>query len=348
MHPRFRSASRRGALCVASAVSFVHASAAHGQQPGGMGAVAGMASQTMGAVGLVPPGIMVGQARQWMIGYQVAFDEMSGNLVGANRVGDAAVLQQFASSPTDMAMHMQMAMAMYAPSNRVTLMAMAPFISKAMNHISGDGARFAEHTNGFGDLELRALLLLHSVAELRHRFLLNAGITVPSASINRTMDGMRLEYPMQLGAGTVAFSPGVTYLGQLVPWGWGAEFIPTLRGGTNRNGYRLGNRYQPSAWIARQTTRWLSLSARAEGDLWQNVQGADAALDRADEPTKDPTLQGGRRLDVALGMSVHPTNGFLRGQEFFSHVGTPAWQSLNGPQLRRRWTARVGWQGTLH
>lgn len=44
---------------------------------------------------------------------------------------------------------------------------------------------------------------------------------------------------MQLGSGTVSVMPGVTYLGQAVPWGWGAEFIPTVRIGRNSNGYRL-------------------------------------------------------------------------------------------------------------
>lgn len=154
----------------------------------------------------------------------------------------------------------------------------------------------------------------------------------------------RLEYPMQLGSGTFSLIPGFTYLGQAKPWGWGAEFIPTLRIGRNSNGYRLGNRYQPSIWGARQLAPWLSLSARVNGDIWQNIRGADTTLDIMDEPTKDPTLQGGRRFDIAFGMSFHPVKGFLKGNQFFVNVNKPIFQSLDGPQLQRCWVIKLGWQ----
>jgi len=305
---------------------------------------AGMGDDMMSAAGLVPPGIMVGKAGRWMVGYQVMFDKMDGNLVGTNRISDARVLDRFMATPTDMTMQMHMGMVMYAPTDKLTLMVMVPYIRKSMSHVMRDGTRFTERTDGIGDVELRGLYSLYARKDLRHRFLLNAGVGLPTGSINQKMGGMRLEYPMQLGSGTYSLIPGLTYLGQALPWGWGAEFIPTLRVGTNSNGYRLGNRYQPSAWVARRVTPWLSLSARVNGDVWQNVHGADAALDIMDEPTKDPTLQGGRRLDATFGMSLHPAAGTLKGHEFFVHVNKPLWQSLDGPQLQRRWVVRLGWQ----
>ena len=304
----------------------------------------GMSDDMMGAAGLIPPGIMVGQAGRWMVGYEFMFDKMDGNLIGTDRISNAAILGRFASTPTDMTMQMHMGMVMYAPTDKLTLMAMIPYIRKSMNHVMRDGTRFTELTSGIGDIELHSLYSLYARKDLRHRFLLNAGIGLPTGSINRTMGGMRLEYPMQLGSGTVSLIPGFTYLGQALPWGWGAEFIPTLRLGTNSNGYRLGNRYQPSIWGARQLTPWLSLSARVNGDVWQNIRGADAALDIMDEPTKDPTLQGGRRLDITFGMSLHPAEGVLKGHEFFVHANKPILQSLDGPQLQRRWVVRLGWQ----
>lgn len=304
----------------------------------------GMNDDMMRAAGLVPPGIMVGKAGRWMVGYQVMFDKMDGNLVGTNRISDAQVLDRFMATPTDMTMQMHMGMVMYAPTDKLTLMVMVPYIRKSMNHVMRDGTRFTERTDGIGDVELRGLYTLYARKDLRHRFLLNAGVGLPTGSINRTMGGMRLEYPMQLGSGTVSLIPGFTYLGQAVPWGWGVEFIPTLRIGTNSNGYRLGNRYQPSVWAARQLTPWLSLSARVNGDLWQNIRGADAALDIMDEPTKDPTIQGGRRLDITFGMSLHPAEGVFKGHEFFVHANKPILQSLDGPQLQRRWVLRLGWQ----
>ena len=304
----------------------------------------GMDDDMMGAAGLIPPGIMVGKAGRWMVGYQVMFDKMDGNLIGTKRISNAGVLQQFMASPTDMTMQMHMGMLMYAPTDKLTLMVMLPYIRKSMNHITRTGERFTERTSGIGDIELRGLYSLYARKDLRHRFLLNAGMGLPTGSINQSMAGMRLEYPMQLGSGTVSVMPGFTYLGQSVPWGWGAEFIPTLRIGTNSNGYRLGNRNQPSIWIARRLTSWVSLSARANGDVWQNVHGADAALDIMDEPTKDPTLQGGKRLDLLFGVTFHPAEGGFKGQQFSVNADVPVSQSLNGPQLQRRWALRLGWQ----
>ncbi len=303
-----------------------------------------MGDDMMGAAGLTPPGIMVGKAGRWMVGYQVTFDKMDGNLVETHRISDVAILDRFEAAPTDMTMQMHMGMVMYAPTDKLTLMAIVPYVRKSMNHVTRDGEHFTERTSGLGDVELRGLYSLYARKDLRHRFLLNAGIGLPTGSINRTMGGMRLEYPMQLGSGTVSLIPGFIYLGQAAPWGWGAEFIPTLRVGRNGNGYRLGNRYQPSVWGARRLTPWLSVSVRADGDVWRNVRGADAALDQMDEPTKDPNLQGGKRFDLTFGASVHPAEGSLKGQEFFVHIDKPIWQSLDGPQLQKRWVARLGWQ----
>lgn len=136
--------------------------------------------------------------------------------------------------------------------------------------------------------------------------------------------------------------PGLSYLGQSGPWGWAAEFIPTIRVGTNSRGYRLGNHYQSNVWGARRLTGWFSLSARTSANWSGDVHGLDASLDQGDEPTKDPLLQGGSRLDLSLGVGLHPAR--LKGQQVFVEVDSPLTQSLHGPQLRTRWVPRVSWQ----
>ena len=117
-----------------------------------------------------------------------------------------------------------------------------------------------------------------------------------------------------------------------------------MRLGENSNGYRLGNRYRLSVWGARQLTNWLTVSVRSDGERWDNIHGADPLLDPMDEPTKDPAIQGGERLDLLLGASLHPTEGIFNGQQFFIQAGAPVYQSLNGPQLERSWVTRVAWQ----
>lgn len=301
-----------------------------------------MGEEVMSNAGLVPPGIMIGEAKKWMVGYQIMFDNMKGNLVETNPISDAKILQNFMAAPTDMKMQMHMGMVMYAPSHKLTLMVMVPYIRKSMNHIMSNGMRFNELTKGIGDIELRGLYSIS--ASIRNRLLLNFGVALPTGSINERMGNMRLEYPMQLGSGTVAISPGITYLGQNKPWGWGAEFIPMFQMGKNKNGYRLGNVYKPNIWVARQLASWLSISAKANGEIWQNIRGADAMLDVMDEPTKNPALQGGERLDFILGMDIYPNAGFLKQSQFFIQALKPVLQSLDGPQLKKQSVIKLGWQ----
>lgn len=300
--------------------------------------------QMMDNNGLIPQGIMIGEAKQWMVGYQVMFDKMEGNLVGSDHISEATILQQFMAAPTDMNMQMYMGMLMYAPSDKLTLMVIVPYIQKSMNHITDDGIRFNESTKAIGDFELRTLYSVYAGKNLQNRVLINLGMTLPTGSINQKMGSMRLEYPMQLGTGTVAISPGFTYLGQNKPWGWGVEFIPVLQIGKNRNGYRLGNLYKPKIWVARQLTSWLGISAQSNGEIWRNIHNADATLDVMDESTKDPNLQGGKRINMALGISIHPTEGFLKSSKFFFDFSKPVIQSLNGPQLQRSRVIKLTWQ----
>lgn len=298
----------------------------------------------MGAHGLVPFGSMVGKAGKWMIGYQFVFEKMAGNLVGTNHISNAEILKTFFATPTDMTMQMHMFTIMYAPTDKLTIMTMLPYIYKDMNHLNVDGMRFAERTNGIGDIELGGMYLVYGSKDIRHRILLNGGIGLPTGSIDKTMNGMRLEYPMQIGSGTFSLLPGFTYLGQILPWGWGADFNAAIRLGTNNNSYRLGNRYLLGVWGVRQLRNWVSLSLGARGETVGNIHGSDPQLDPMDEPSKDPNLQGGRFLSALAGVYFHPHSRFFEGQKFSLQADVPVMQSLDGPQLKRSYALHFAWQ----
>jgi hypothetical protein len=319
--------------------------------PVGLVAQGGMAGPAQGPAMKVlmgvplPFGIMVGRAEQWMVGYQYMFDNLNGILDGTNAISETDVLSRFQTTPTDMSMQTHMGMVMYAPAARFTLMAMLPYIQMSMGELHRDGTRSTERSAGIGDLELRALYSLYATKDLRHRILANIGVGVPTGSVNQLdAAAIRLEYPMQTGSGTFSLLPGVTYLGQALPWSWGGEFGSTVRLGSNEHGYRLGNRYEPRIWVARQLSPAVSLSAGVSGEVWDNIHGSDASLDPTDEPTKDANLQGGKRLSASLGVTIHPPDGFLKGQQFLVQGEVPVMQSLDGPQLKRSYMLHVAWQ----
>ena len=293
----------------------------------------------------LPFGIMIGRAEQWMVGYQYMAEKLNGLLDGTTAISQADALARFATTPTDMTMQTHMAMLMYAPADRFTVMAMLPYVSMSMGELHRDGTRSTERSKGIGDLELRGLYSLYAAPALRHRVLASFGVGLPTGSINLTdAEGARLEYPMQTGSGTFSLLPGVTYLGEVLPWSWGVELNSTERLGRNAHEYRLGNRVEPDFWVERSLTPSLTLSTGARGEWWGNVSGADAALDPTDEPTKDANIQGGKRLEALLGLTVQPPTGYFSGQQFLIQGDVPVRQSLDGPQLKRTFMLHVAWQ----
>jgi hypothetical protein len=312
---------------------------------------------TMMSSCLIPFGIMTGEAGKWMVGYQFMHEKMDGSLGGTDDISVSQILKQFPNAPTDMTMDMHMWMVMYAPTERLTLSAMIPYVRKEMNMVDVDGGHFVMRADGVGDLELRPTYLIFQTADKRHRLLLNGGVGVPTGSIDKEMDGFRVDYCMQPGSGTVSLLPGLTYLGQTTTWSWGADFKATVRLGLNDQNYRFGNRYDSRAWVMRQLTSWLSISTGLNGAIWENIHGADPELDPMMEQTTDPNLQGGKRLDASFGLTFCPTmpcchdapccsaaQTFLDGQQLFVEGRVPIIQSLDGPQLQNSWSINVGWQ----
>lgn len=292
--------------------------------------------------GFAPLSVMTGRAGDWMLSYQFMFDSMDGNLLGTDEISTREILRTFAFAPTSMTMEMHMLTVMYAFTDRFNLTVMLPYLVKDMDMRARDGSRFTEHSDGIGDVGLLATYTAWQTNDLRHRVLIKGGNGIPTGSIDAKMDGFPLEYCMQIGSGTVSLLPGLTYLGQAPPWGWGLDFNSIIQLGTNDHHYRFGNRYQPSVWVARDVVDWLTVSLSAKGEIWGNVHGADPRLSISDQPTNDPNRQGGKRLDAALSITVHPR--FLRGHQFLFEGQFPVAQSLDGPQLQRSWLFHCGWQ----
>lgn len=291
---------------------------------------------------------------QWMLSYRYMQMRMSGNRIGHEGVSNQEVLNRYRVAPTDMAMQMHMLGLMWAPSDRVTLMAMLPVMRKDMNHRMRTGLTFRTHSDGIGDLKLSALIpVYHRAGErVRQHVHLNAGLSFPIGEIDEHGDlptgpNQRLPYPMQLGSGTWDLLPGITYTGQTENWSWGAQGLLTLRPGRNHIGYSLGNEYEITAWGARKWADWLSQSAGIRYRIWQNIGGRDPGLNPLMVPTADPDSRGGKRLDFLFGVNLYMPKTFLKGQRLAIDFGIPVMQSLDGPQLETDWYFTAGWQAAF-
>lgn len=281
-----------------------------------------------------------------MVGYQFMMMDMDGHLDGTNDVSERQILRKFPSSSTGMTVQEHMFNVMYAPTSKLTLMAMLPVKDIDMDMRLRDGFRFTEHSDGIGDLQLMALYTILGSVSKGERLILDAGMSFPTGSITETNtiqgETFRLEYPMQLGSGTYDLRPGLTYLGELRKMAWGAEVLSTVRIGRNDAGYRLGNDYQFVAWLAYAVTDWFAPSVRVNGRFWGNVHGMDSKIDPTFDPEGDPHRQGGRRVDMLFGANFFVPRGVFKRLRVNVEAGLPVYESLNGPQLSTNWLFSAG------
>ena len=144
---------------------------------------------------------------------------MDGMRNNQDRLSNQDVFDQgFMVTPTEMDTDMLMLGAMYAPTDDVTMMLMAPYLERSMDHATAMGGRFTTEADGLGDVRLSALVGLADHDGERVHF--NLGLSLPTGSIDERDDtpmmaNAKLPYPMQLGTGTWDVLPGLTYLGSV-------------------------------------------------------------------------------------------------------------------------------------
>jgi hypothetical protein len=293
-------------------------------------------------------------AGEFMVGYQFMYMDMEGIRSGGHAISPQEVFADgFQFAHTKMEMEEHMLDLMYAPSDRLTLMAMLSYDQMSMVHLTPQNTTFHQHSDGINDLQVMGMYTLFgSIRKGGHRLVLDAGASFPTGSIDvedhRLGDPSRplqkLEYPMQPGSGTYALLPGITYLGDSGRWAWGAETIETVRLGRNSSGYRLGNQYMSSAWGSYGVCEWFAPYVRVEGKVWGNVHGADPAYGAVPAtPEARPDKQAGERVNALFGFDIYVPKGLMMGNRFTVEGGVPVYEHLTGPQLGLAWTINVGW-----
>jgi hypothetical protein len=311
--------------------------------------------------GHAPIGVMgdhIHARGEWMLSYRYMRMDMSPNLVGSDEVSASEIVAspgpyEYMVSPVEMDMNMHMFGLMYAPFDKVTLMAMIPFITKSMDHVTRPGGAFTTESQGVGDLKLS--VLYQPWKNEHHSVHFQLGFSSPTGSIDETdvtpMSGgaaVQMPYPMQIGSGTFGLLFGGTYNGHRGRVSWGGQVSAVVWLGTNDNDYRLGDEYEITSWAAYNITAWASGSFRIAWAQNFNIDGADPALNPMMVPTADPNLRAGRHLDALFGLNLDPSAvrwlGFMGGTLIGVEGGLPMYQNLDGPQLGEAWQITAGIQ----
>lgn len=285
-------------------------------------------------------------AHQLMLGVREQHMTWNGNQAGTHSVSLQDLLSRYPVAHDNMSMDMDMFEVMYATSDNSTYMAMLPYTHMYMNHVLRTGGGFPTYSTGWGDLTLQLnQTVAGNVREQGPRWVANAGLSLPTGQIDKTYKTpfnphAELEYMMQTGSGTVDLLPGVTFIDITDRWAFGSQLSGTIRTGTNYRHYRLGNVYQLDGWDYYKLNDWAGPSVRLSALDWDNIHGADPQMNPAENPEYDPKQQGGKRLDLFLGINLYAPRGHLRGSRLTFEYGWPIYQDLDGAQVRytSQWT----------
>ena len=305
------------------------------------------------------------KAGEWMLSYRYMSMGMDGIYRGSDSVSPAEVFAGgYAVSPTSMTMEMHMLGLMYAPTDRLTLSAMLPYLSREMDHriglaplvgLNGGSSTFTTKSDGIGDLRLSSLISL--IDDGQHHLHMGLGLSLPTGSIGEKdiLPGpggrlsRQLPAAMQNGSGTIDIMPSLTYTYLADGWSAGVQASGVYHTRTNAHGYRLGDSFRLDGWAAWRVAEWVSVSGGLSY-LWENeLSGNQSDVGLAAGPGRSvPTAfgenYGGQRIEASVGANFVIPDGPLQNHRLALELRAPLWQERNGYGLGTDWTATVGWQ----
>ena len=301
--------------------------------------------------GDAPLGVMTDHTHgkgQWMLSYSFLNTATSGNKNGTAKINDNDIYQNYYASADKMTMQMNMFMVMYGVTDDLSLMAMTSINSNSMNmnmdptmimHGATDAASttMTLSTIGIGDTKLYATYKLEDKAAAR--ILASLGLSIPTGSIQQTGmnvsgDTSKANYCMQLGTGSLAFLPAITYVGLRSSYSWGVSAFATIQTGANSAGYQCGNQYTGTGWFSYKFSRWISASFRAEAGYTGTIKGYDEAIApySVNDPMANPGNYGGIYSSAFLGINFFVPDGSCKDLRLAIEYGMPFYQNLNGIQ----------------
>jgi len=290
---------------------------------------------------------------EFMFSYRYMPMWMKDNLQGSDEISDDNIYQSYMTAPQQMQMNMHMLGLMYAPSDRITLMVMGNYITNDMDltmRMMGMDTDFSTQSNGFGDISVSSLIkIMNTNRQSLHG---NVGFSIPTGDIDQRdatpmMNDAQLAYPMQLGSGTWDPSLGLTYLGQSDKFSWGAQSMYKFRLGENSENYTFGNRFDIVGWGAIKVSDYFSFSTSLSYFNTQKIDGVDADLKPMMMPLFNTDNSGRSQLDVGIGTNFFVPKGSLKNLRIGAEIKIPAYQKVNGIQMKNTLMATFGVQYTI-
>ena len=282
---------------------------------------------------------------EFMLSYRYMHMYMKELQSEGDAIDNATAFQQYMIAAQQMTMGMHMLGAMYAPTNKLTLMLMGNYITNDMDLEAKNGKQFSTQSGAFGDISLSAL---YGVFKNENNSIhLQVGLSIPTGAIEQKDvtplsmgNEIQLPYPMQTGTGSFGTILGATYLWKGKALSGGAQLKGTLFLGDNDQDYKFGNRYGLTTWVAKNLADYVSVSLRGEAKIVDKIDGQSPLLNPIMVNTADTDSSGGTYINGGLGLNfILPHNIRLA-----TEMVLPISQKLNGIQLEQRYMITLGLQ----
>lgn len=292
-----------------------------------------------------PIGVMrdhVHRQGEFMASYRFSYMAMQGLAQGDDKLSMEEALQDYMMSPKEMVVKMHMLGVMYGVTDKFTLSAMTSFVEKDMQNIHKITGNFKRETSDLSDSKVNTIYQFYNDNQNRLQF--NLGLSLPSGNINKKHNGQRLAYAMQIGSGSYELLPGLSFSGHSANISYGAQINGNFKINHNDNGYKFGDSYNFTSWLARDLSNSLSISSRLDYTKSEAIEGNDISLNNMMMAGNNITKYDKEQLDLLLGSNFIFTQDSLKGHRIALELGMPIYQRVDGPILESDFKIIAGWQ----
>lgn len=301
-----------------------------------------------------------------MFSVRHSYMKMSGNRYNGDNVSTQDILAMpnplgnmpanLSVVPVEMTMKMTMVGGMYAPTNKITLMAMGMFMSKDMDLNTYQPmmnrdllGTFSTSSSDISDISLGALIKLQESDTSRWHGQLAVQKSVGSNDIkgvvltpmNMQMS-MTLPYGMQPSDRATKLVVGITNVTKLTErWLWGNQLRKKFT--ISDDDWGFGNHTELNSWVQYELNQAVALSSRLQITHQGKISGKNPMI-MAPVQTANPENYGGS--EVIFGLGVNIVMKILPGEadRFGLEVTKPLAQDKNGLQMSSDYKISFGYQ----
>lgn len=297
-----------------------------------------------------------------MVSYRFANMKMSGLMNGTKPISIRESMSApnyssegssriYMNAPVKMSMDMHSLGFMVAPHNYITFMLMTMYFEKEMSQermpMSGS-SRFDVNSNGFGDLDISAMIKILSSETLENQ--LNLGITLPTGSIDKrdstpASPNSRLGYTMQNGSGTFDPYLSINNIIKFTKFKVGKQlYFKSSFSQKNSKGYNYGEFLDVKIWFSYNWIKNLSSSFKINYKYRSKMSGSDNEMNPRMSPSMDSKNQGYQKVNVGLSLNFVNHRKVLKNNRLGLEIILPISQNLRGIQMSEDYKTIVGWQ----